>query len=438
MNVLPKFCRYVSANVMGMIGLSCYILADTFFIANAIGADGLTALNIAIPVYNLINAAGLMTGVGGGTRYAILRAQGENETANRLFSGMVLLAAGAGCALLALGALAAAPLAAAPLAALLGADAVTLPLCSVYLRTILCFAPFFLLNSTLQAFVRNDGAPRLAMAGMLTSSLSNVVLDWVFMYPMGMGMFGAAIATCIAPILSLCVLATHFARPASRLRFCARGAALRPAARALGLGASSFVCELSSGVVLLVFNLLILRFTGNVGVAAYGIIANLALVGLAIFTGVAQGIQPLTSHAYGTGSATELRQLLRLAVWLVLALAVIIYLAVNLWPDPLISAFNRDADPQLADIALAGMRIYFVGFFFAGPNLVLAAYFSAVDRPRQGFGVAMIRGLIALIPLALVLAAALGMTGVWLAYVLAELCGLCAALFFLHRARQQS
>ena len=370
---------------MGMIGLSCYILADTFFIANAIGADGLTALNIAIPVYNLINAAGLMTGVGGGTRYAILRAQGENEAANRLFSGMVLLAAGAGCALLALGALAA-----APLAALLGADAVTLPLCSVYLRTILCFAPFFLLNSTLQAFVRNDGAPRLAMAGMLTSSLSNVVLDWVFMYPMGMGMFGAAIATCIAPILSLCVLATHFARPASRLRFCARGAALRPAARALGLGASSFVCELSSGVVLLVFNLLILHFTGNVGVAAYGIIANLALVGLAIFTGVAQGIQPLTSHAYGTGSATELRQLLRLAVWLVLALAVIIYLAVNLWPDPLISAFNRDADPQLADIARAGMRIYFVGFFFAGPNLVLAAYFSAVDRPRQGFGVAMI------------------------------------------------
>ena len=410
---------------MGMIGLSCYILADTFFIANAIGADGLTALNIAIPVYNLINAAGLMTGVGGGTRYAILRAQGENEAANRLFSGMVLLAAGAGCALLALGALAA-----APLAALLGADAVTLPLCSVYLRTILCFAPFFLLNSTLQAFVRNDGAPRLAMAGMLTSSLSNVVLDWVFMYPMGMGMFGAAIATCIASILSLCVLATHFARPASRLRFCARGAALRPAARALGLGASSFVCELSSGVVLLVFNLLILHFTGNVGVAAYGIIANLALVGLAIFTGVAQGIQPLTSHAYGTGNAAELRQLLRLAV--------VIYLAVNLWPDPLISAFNRDADPQLADIARAGMRIYFVGFFFAGPNLVLAAYFSAVDRPRQGFGVAMIRGLIALIPLALALAAALGMTGVWLAYVLAELCGLCAALFFLRRARQQN
>ena len=428
MNVLPKFCRYVSANVLGMIGLSCYILADTFFIANAIGADGLTALNIAIPVFNLINAAGLMTGVGGGTRYAILRAQGENEAANRLFSGTALLAAGAGLLLWLLG-----MTAAAPLARLLGADAVTLPLCSVYLRTILCFAPFFLLNSTLQAFVRNDGAPRLAMAGMLTSSLSNVVLDWVFMYPLGMGMFGAAIATCIAPILSLCVLCTHFARPASRLRFSVRGAALRPAARALSLGASSFVCELSSGVVLLVFNLLILHFTGNVGVAAYGIIANLALVGLAIFTGVAQGIQPLTSHAYGTGNTTELRQLLRLAVGLVLVLAAVCYLAVNLWPDPLIAAFNRDADPQLADIARTGMRIYFVGFFFTGPNLVLAAYFSAVDRPGQGFGVAMIRGLIALIPLALVLAALLSMTGVWLAYVLAELCGLGAALFFLTR-----
>ena len=156
-------------------------------------------------------------------------------------------------------------------------------------------------------------------------------------------------------------------------------------------------------------------------------------MGLAIFTGVAQGVQPLTSHAYGTGNTAELRQLLRLAVGLVLVLAAVCYLAVNLWPDPLIAAFNRDADPQLADIARTGMRIYFVGFFFAGPNLVLAAYFSAVDRPGQGFGVAMIRGLIALIPLALVLAAALGMTGVWLAYVLAELCGLGSALFFLTR-----
>lgn len=432
-NVLPKFCRYVSANVLGMIGLSCYILADTFFIANAIGADALAALNIAIPVFNLINAAGLMTGVGGGTRYAILRAQKENQSANRLFSGIVLLAAGAGILLWGVG-----MTAAAPLARLLGADAVTLPLCTVYLRTILCFAPFFLLNSTLQAFVRNDGAPRLAMAGMLTSSLSNVVLDWVFMYPLSMGMFGAAIATCIAPILSLCVLATHFLHPTNRLRFSLKSAALRPAVRALSLGASSFVCELSSGVVLLVFNLLILSFTGNVGVAAYGIIANLALVGLAIFTGVAQGVQPLTSHAYGTGNTAEQRQLLRLAVGLVLILAAVCYLAVNLWPDPLISAFNRDADPQLAAIARTGMRIYFLGFFFAGPNLVLAAFFSAVDRPAQGFWTAMIRGLIALIPLALLLAWLLGMTGIWLAYVLAEGCGLAFALLCLLRDKHSA
>ena len=191
-----SFFQYVSLNVLGALGLSGYILADTLFVAHRLGTDGLAALNLAISVFGLINGLGLMLGIGGATRYAICRTQGDGVRADRAFS-RALACGGALGGLLALAGL----LWAVPLARLLGAEGTILPMCSVYLRTVLLFAPCFLLNHILTAFVRNDGNPKLAMAAMLLGSLSNIVLDYVFLYPMDMGIFGAALATGIAPVV---------------------------------------------------------------------------------------------------------------------------------------------------------------------------------------------------------------------------------------------
>ena len=207
------FAQYVSLNVLGMLGLSCYILADTYFIADRLGAEGLAALNLAIPAYSVVSGLGLMLGVGGATRYALLKARGEQKNANAVFTHAAVLALGAGALLLLAG-----QLCSGPISCLLGASGAVLPLTQVYLRTVLSFAPCFLLNNVLLAFVRNDGGPRLAMAAMLLGSFSNILLDWVLMYACGMGMFGAAFATGLAPVISMALMVFHFPGKRGALR----------------------------------------------------------------------------------------------------------------------------------------------------------------------------------------------------------------------------
>lgn len=417
-----EFTKYVGLNVLGMIGLSCYILADTFFVSKALGTGGLAALNLAISVYSIVNATGLMMGIGGGTRFSIFMFQKHEEEANRVFTQTLLLSLAVGLLFLAAGVLCAPAIAKA-----LGADGDTAGMTSVYLRVILCFAPCFIMNNTLLAFVRNDGSPNISMAAMLTGSAANIVLDYVFMFPFSMGMFGAAFATGLAPVISMGVLSIHFlgrrntlslrlAAPGVRRCLCSR----REAASILSPGVSSFITELSSGVVLMVFNLVILGLAGNTGVAAYGIVANLALVVTAVFTGIAQGIQPLASRGYGAGDGKMLKALIQYAVILSLVLSVCIYAGANACSGPVISVFNSEGSAELVPIAERGIELYFLGFFFAGINIIGAAFLSAVMDTGKAFAISVIRGCLAIVPLALILPGIWGMDGVWLAFVLAE------------------
>ena len=157
-----EFRRYAAPGVLGMIGISCYILADTFFVAKGTGSLGLAALNIAIPAYNLMNGLGLMVGVGGATHYSLCRAQGDAAEADRTFTHTLLLGLCIALVFVLTG-----TFGVVPLSRLLGANAETLDMTAVYLRLLLCFAPFFVTNNIMIAFVRNDGEPGRAMAGMI-------------------------------------------------------------------------------------------------------------------------------------------------------------------------------------------------------------------------------------------------------------------------------
>lgn len=410
------FCRYVSLNVLGMVGLSCYILADTFFISNALGAAGLAALNLAISVYSIIHATGLMLGIGGAARYTILKSQQKEEEANLVFTQTIMAGIAAGCLFLAIG-LALAE----PLARLLGADQDTLPLTGIYLKTILCFSPAFILNNILLAFVRNDNSPSLSMLAMLMGSFANIVLDYLFIFPLSMGMFGAAFATCLAPIISLGILSLHVIRKRNSFRLVWGRLKLRRLTAVLSLGLSSFVTEVSSGIVLIVFNLVILELTGNTGLAAYGIVANVALVATAVFTGVAQGIQPLASVGCGTNDQNLLVLLRKYTLALSLALAAVIYGVVLMNSGSITAAFNPEGIPELAAIASDGFKLYFFGFFFAGINITMAAFLSASDHPGAAFAISITRGCAAILPLVILLSGIWGMNGVWLSFPAAEL-----------------
>lgn len=430
MNIRKKFTKYVSLNIMGSIGLSCYILADTFFIARALGGNGLAALNLSIPVYSFINATGLMLGIGGGTNYSIFKSQKKNTQANQVFSSVAF-----GGLLIGFLAFFIGLFFSLPLAKLLGADSSLMASSAVYLKVLLCFSPFFILNNIMISFVRNDKNPGLSMKAMISGSLFNIVMDYILIFPCGLGMFGAALATGFAPIVSLGVLSLHVLQKKNEFSFSPRLLRGKQFIHSLSFGLSAFINEMSSGVVLIVFNFQLLKLAGNTAVAAYGIIANISLVCLSVFTGIAQGIQPLASHAYGGGQQQELNQLKKLSVLLSLFFAALFYLGGCVFSAEIIGVFNGEGNLEIARTAQRGIFIYFAGFLFAGINIVIAAYLSASSNPQAGFWISITRGLLAILPLALILPNLFGIDGVWLSFVAAEGCAFILVLASLIRQR---
>lgn len=415
-NLNRTFARYMSLNILGMLGMSGYILADTFFVSSRLGSDGLAALNLAISVFGFINGLGMMLGIGGATRYAICKAREDDREANASFTLSLVAGIGAGVVLVLFGLLFS-----WPLAGLLGAEDRILPMCAVYLRTAFLFAPFFILNHILVAFVRNDGSPKLAMTAMLVGSLSNIVLDYLFLYPLNMGIFGAALATGTAPIIGIAISSIHIFSGRSRFRAVPTGLSLRKMAAVAGLGIAAFINEFSSGITLVVFNLLVMHAAGTIGVAAYGVVANLALVVLSVFTGIAQGSQPLLSHAYGMQDLSVVRRVYHMALLLASGLGLLALGAALLFPAQLVSLFNSEGNAALQAIAEPGLKLYFIGFLFVGFNFVAAALLGATEQAGASFRVSFFRGCLGIVPAACLFAFLFGMTGIWLAFPAVEL-----------------
>ena len=425
MNLTKQFFKYVSQNIFGLLGTSCYILADTYFIAQAAGTDGVTLLNLCLPIYNLIFAFGSMIGLGAATRYAILRAQGDAR-AQRYFSNAIF-----SVCILAVPFMLVGIFRPDGLLRLMGGDADIVALGMNYARIFLMFTPFFMCNYVVASFVRNDGDPSLAMVATLSGSLFNVVFDYIFIFPMGLGLPGAALATAISPILSIAVCSAHFIKKSNTITFVRKAPSVRLLAQSCQLGISGFVGELSSGVTTTVFNFLLLRLAGDVAVAAYGVVANFALVATAIFNGVAQGAQPLVSQCYGKNEMAGARKLLLLGCGTALGLAALLYGVVFGYTDALTALFNSENSALMAAFAHSGMRIYFVGYFFAGCNIVAAGYLGAVNRPAEASITSLCRGMVAIVVCSLVLSALFGMNGVWAAFPVSEAITLALTVFLL-------
>ena len=411
--MLKQFTKYVLQSVAGMVGISVYILADTFFISLYSGADGLAVLNLILPVFGLVYAIGAMIGIGSATRYRISKAKGE--PVDFYFTQSVLCSVLCSIPFILIGIFLP-----EKLLQLLGGDAALTALGKDYLRIILIASPFFMTNYTFTAFTRNDHAPATAMLGSIAGSLFNIVFDYVFMFPMGLGMNGAALATAVCPAVTMSVCCMHLFGKNNHVEFGFRRPSLRHLFSCCQLGISAFVGEISSAVTTIVFNMLILSLAGNIGVAAYGVIANISIVAMSIFNGLAQGAQPLISEYYGKGDTAHVKKLLKWSLLTGLATEIIIVGTVFLATGPLISIFNSEQSAELARYADDGIRLYFLGYLVAGINIVLVAYFSAVDKPRPAITGSLLRGVVAIIFFAILLSALFGMTGIWLSFPCAE------------------
>lgn len=414
-NVFREYLKYMLLNVLGMLGLSCYILADTYFVSAGLGNRGLTALNLAIPVYSFIHGTGLMLGMGGATRYSMLKSQEQEKRKNLVFSNTVMLYAVFSVLYVFTGIFCA-----DQITVLLGADEAVFSMTRAYLKTLLQFSPAFLLNETLLCFVRNDGAPQLSMAAMLGGSFSNIILDYVFIFIFDMGIFGAVLATCFAPLISIGILSPFFIKKKNQFHFVRCRMERRTVGYIFSSGIPSLIAELSSGIVMIVFNGIILGIQGNIGVAAYGVIANLSLVVIAVYTGIAQGIQPIVSRDYGSGNRKNTGKVFRYAVYTVLLLSAVIYLGMFFGTEAVTAIFNSEGNLELQKMAEEGLKLYFTACPFAGFNIILSVYFTSTDKAKPANMISILRGFVIIVPMAFLMAAAGKMTGLWMAFPVTE------------------
>ena len=374
--MLKKFIKYVSQNMLGMVGMSVYILADTYFISVAVGADGITALNLVLPIYNIIFAIGAMMGVGSAIRFVVERNKKSPDADGYFFHALVW------AFIISLFFIFVGLFLPDKLIALLGGDAQIVATGKNYTRIFMCFAPFFMWNYICNAFVRNDGNPSIAMSATLFSS--------------------------------------HFKSKKSTIRLKPVLPSFRKLLYCCQVGVSSFVGEISSGVITVVFNMLILGLAGNTGVAAYGVVANTSLVAVALFNGIAQGSQPLISEAYSKGNHKNVTTYLKMAVTTTIGVAILLVVCIYLYAPAITAIFNGEGNQVLASYAENGLRLYFIGFLFAGMNIIGTSILSSIESAKYAFFASISRGFVAIIIFAFVLSALLGLNGVWLAFPAAE------------------
>jgi len=483
-SIKALFARYVLLNILSMVGVSCYVLADTFFISRSAGADGITVLNMSLPFYNLIYGVGQMIGIGAAIRYSIERDEARRST---YFAEALIFVALFGSIFMLTGGL-------NPAAAvrLMGGDLAIAQLGAPYFRWMFLFAPAFMANYTVLGFVRNDGDPGICMVATISSSLFNILFDYILVFPLGMGFAGAALATGLSPLVSIAIASRHFFKSDNHIRFTLvpdstpdrfqqadfetvnsgtnqitqsesakvakqshrtsdnnyippknsgthsiantkrAGLPVRNLLLFCRLGLSSFITEMASAVTTTLFNFLILSITGNIGIAAYGVVANFAIVGTALFNGLAQGSQPLISQYYARDEHENLRHVWRLGITTAVMIAVLLNILVFSFTDQFVALFNSENSTALRALAYPGLRIYFLGFLFSGLNIFLASALSAENQAMPSAVISISRGFVAISICAFVLSHLFGMTGVFASYAASEAITLLTALFLLN------
>lgn len=413
----PKkvYLRYILPAIGGMMGTSLYVLGDTMLVGRRLGTDGLAALNISIPMINVLTGLGLLIGMGGASLMSIHMAREEYKEGNKLFTKSMLMALITGLILLFLSIFFT-----KNLVNLLGRGSENLEMAYDYLSMLMLFSPFFLVFISLTVFVRNDGGSKIAMSAMLSASIFNVVMDYAFLFPLDMGMRGCALATGLAQVVGFGVLLFHFKDAGIKILKLNK---FNQSLDILKNGMASFVLEMSQGIVIFAFNFAFLRIDGDIAVSAYGIVANLSLLFTAVLAGVANGIQPLISEAYGRRRPDMKRYYGKIAAIGGLVIGVGILLIGQTIPKYLAMIFVEN-EPELVNRAILGIRIYFLAFPITGLNLVFTIFLQSQKKSMEAFIMSLMRGFIWIILLLLILSNILGIIGIWMVIPLAELLSL--------------
>lgn len=435
---IKLFFKFLIPCISSMVGLSLYILFDTIFIGRGIGVKGLTALNISLPIFSMFISLGMLIGIGGATAFSINIGKKKIQEAQKIFTLSIILGLISGVAFTTVSLLNI-----DKLLMFLGASEDIFDMTKTYSIVLIAFSTAFIMLSILSNFIRNDNAPKLAMIAGLTGNFINIILDWIFIFIFHWGMFGAVLATVISPVISILIIIRHFKNKQSRIKLIIPISFKKTKSefikifvdifRILRNGLPGFLDGVAPGLVVLAFNKTLLNLIGNTGVAGYSIIANIAFVGIILFGGTAQAVQPLISQNFGAGNIKRIKTFFKYGLTTALFFGIVKLLIILFFPIQIIKIFNSE-DLELISIAKDGLKIYFLSMPLMAINIISVAYFQAIESAKKAFIITLNRTVIFVLLLLYILPGFYSVRGVWLVVPVSELlCNLIFLCLFIHQ-----
>ena len=411
-----RLIRFVIPSVAMMILTSIYGVVDGLFVSNFVGKTPFAAVNLVIPFTMILGAFGFMLGTGGTALVAKTLGEGRQEEANRIFSMLIYFALGLGVLLTIFG-----------IAVLkrivikMGADDAMLRHCMIYGRIVLLGIPFYMLQNMFQNFLIAAEKPQLGLIVTIAAGVTNMVLDALFIAVLGWGVAGAAAATALGQCVGGLVPFVYFARKNSSklslVKTRLMGGALF---HACTNGSSELVSNVSMSLVGMLYNLQLMKFAGENGVAAYGVIMYVNFIFIALFLGYAYGSAPIVAFNYGARRTEELQNVLKKSLKLILGTGISLFLIATVFAGVLSGLFVG-YDAELYRLTVRGFHLYAISFLLCGFNIYGSSFFTALNNGVVSAAISFLRTVVFEVAAVLILPLFFGLDGVWCAITVAEL-----------------
>lgn len=436
MKVSELFRRIFLPTLMGMLAISAVTAVDGIFVGHGVGGNGIAAINISVPLLMLFTGIGLMVGAGSSVTASVLMSHGKPEEASRHVTQAISLVT-----IVTVVPTVVIMIFPDATLRLLGVSPTLLPMAREYL---LWFAPglTFQMWTAVGLFaIRLDGSPRYAMMCSVTTAVLNTVLDWLFIFPMGWGLTGAAVASTISIVVGGVMALWFLSRTAKTVKVVWRRDALRGAVRNVakqcGIGSSALLAEATMAMLMFMGNQVFMKYLGDDGVGAFGIACYYMPFVFMIGNAIAQSAQPIISYNYGLGTRQRVRSAEHLAAATAIGCGSVVTLLFVFCPKLLVGLFV-DLQSVPAQIAVEGFPVYAAAFVAFVLNLTFVGYFQSIERIAPATVFAILRGLVFLVPSFLLLPCALQTVGVWLALAVSEILTLAViAIYYLAVERRR-
>lgn len=412
-----RLLRFTLPSIAMMIFTSIYGVVDGFFVSNFAGKTPFAAVNLIMPVLMVVATVGFMFGTGGTALVAKVLGEGDRERANRYFSLFTYVSFGLGVLFSLVGFVLI-----RPISRLLGANGELLEACVLYGRINLLATPFFILQLLFQSFFITAEKPQLGLIVTISSGLTNMVLDavLVILLPQPHKLAGAAIATAMSQAVGgLVPLFYFFRKNSSLLRLGKTRYEGNAIARACLNGSSEFMSNVSMSLVGTLYNLQLMHYAGENGVAAYGVMMYVSMIFSAAFIGYSIGTAPVVGFHYGAQNHRELKSLLRKSLVLIASFSVCMVAAAEILSRPL-SRFFVGYDRELMELTVQGFQIFSLSFLFMGFAVFASGFFTALNDGLTSALISFLRTLVFQICAVLILPQILGIDGIWISIVAAE------------------